>query len=404
MKRLILPAALCISAVLPTQSKANNILESFTVTTQNVEVRQFSESSMQLKSDSNAYFIKLEPNRAGKVIFALTGIGYTSTVKFTNLFFGVKITGYHDGQEIQPTYSFDDVNRDIVIDNGMLIFRRIYGSLPVWFDEQVDSINLKFSNSLSVHLNQYLGIQDIKILQPVEINSNPTAAPCKPNYVMIGIDGSSSIDKDERVLIGQQLLEFVRRSGFARDSHTLCVMEFGTDIMSVKESTEKHTLVDALQKYKRRKNHKSKYTSWTNWSIALDEAIAKKPDVYIFITDGWSNWSGNHASSFSAQYESLFKRCNTLKANGTRLLFITSDIDIQNNSKIILANFLNGQSTLELQEDRLNRNASLKDVDLITLNSFSMLSEINFSSLLDCPVVMPEILHKEDDAFVSVVW
>jgi hypothetical protein len=220
---------------------------------------------------------------------------------------------------------------------------------------------------------------------------------------MIGIDGSSSIDKKERILIGQQLLDFVRKSGFTRDSNTMCIVEFGSDVLSVVESQERSELIDALQKYKRDKNHKSKFTTWTSWSIAFDEALRRKPELLIFITDGWSNWNGRPVS-FSAQYESLLYKCNALKANGTRLLFITSEIDSQNNSKTILSNFLNGDGTREIKEHALSRTVDLKDIDLITLKGFAKMEEINFSSILHCPVEIPDISSTEEDVFASVIW
>lgn len=367
-----------------------HILESFTVTTQNVEVREFSGASIELKSDSNAYFIKLEPNREGKVIFSLAGIGYTSTVKFTNLLFGVKITGYCGEEKVFPTFSFDDVNRDIVTDNHMLIFQRIYGTLPVWFDEPVDSINLQFSNSHSVNLSQYLGIRDLRILAPMDVTPNPELTLCRPNQVMIALDGSSSIDRDERTLIATQLLDFSRRSGFARDSHRLFITEFGTQVFSVDEVTERKAAVHAMKQYKRDKNHRSKFTSWTNWSAVLDEAIQRKPDLLIMITDGWSNWNNQGPCSFSAQYEVLIQKSQQLKTHGTRILLVTAGIDAQQSMRTIFGNLLNGTETRELQGGDITLDTNLNDTDLITIADFSSMERINFSSLLHCEMeIMP---------------
>ena len=392
----------CLSLLIPLTSTANSV-ESFTITTQNVYVREFTESSIQLTSDTNSYFIKIEPHRMGKVIFSLSGIGYASTAKLSNLLFGVKITGYRNDEAVYPTFSFDDVNRDIIIEQNMLIFDRIHGSIPVWFNEQIDSINLQFSNSLSANISQYLGIRDLKIIQAMDISSNPHVLPCQQNRVMIGIDGSSSIDKNERELIGEQLLEFVKKSSFTQDSNQFCILEFGSDIVSVIESTERRILLDALQNYKRDKNDKSKFISWTNWSVAFDEAIERKPELFIFITDGWSNWNAHQPSSFSAQYESLVTKSNLLKANGTRLLFITSDIDIQTNSTTILYDFLNRDQTREMQDDILSREADLSDVDLITMKGFSKMSEINFSSILECPPELRDLVNN-DQCDTSQQW
>lgn len=404
MQHLVLFIVVCITMLIPFNTTANNISESFTITMQNVQVREFTESSIQLRSDTNSYFIKLEPHQEGKVIFSLSGIGYASTAKLPHLLFGVKITGYRDDQTIYPVFSFDDVNRDIIIEQNMLIFQRIYGSIPIWFNEQVDSINLQFSNSLSANISQYLGIQDLKIVATPDILSNPQINSCSENLVMIAIDGSSSIDSKERTTIGDQLLDFVRKSSFTRDSNRLCIVEFGSDISSVVESTEKRELIDALQKYKRDKNDKSKFTSWTNWSAAFDEALARNPELFIFITDGWSNWSNQQPRSFSAQYESLLSKCNTLKANGTRLLFVTSDIDIQHNSRSILYDFLNSDQTRELQEHMLSSDINLTDVDLITMHGFSKINEINFSSILECPEEHREMVATEVQRTFSPGW
>ncbi len=397
IKPFILGTGLCMSVLLPLKTTAN-ILESFRITMQNIEVRQCNESSIQFKTDSSSYMIKLEPNKSGTVVFSLSGIGYASTVKFSNLLFGVTITGYHDNTEVYPIFSVDDVNKDILVDGNRIIFPHIYGAIPVWFNEQVDSINLQFSNSLSADVAQYLGIQDLHIIPPMNIAANPEVIPCQDNMVMIAVDGSSSIDKREREMIGTQLLEFVRKSSFTQDSNQLCVVEFGSNVLSVVESPDKHILVDALQRYKRGKNHDAKFTTWTNWSAAFDAAIKRKPELFIFITDGWSNWTGK-PSSFSAQYETLLAKCNQLKTNGTRLLFVTSGIDGQGNSKSILSAFLNGDRTHELHEDVLADDTDLSDVDLITLTSFGTMHALNFASVLSCP---PPAYDPDDDFVVSL--
>lgn len=381
-----------------------HILESFTVTTQNVAVREFSGSSIELRSDSNAYFIKLEPNREGKVMFSLAGIGYTSTVRFTNLLFGVRIVGYCGEEEVYPTFSFDDVNRDIVMDNHMLIFQRIYGTLPVWFDEHVDSINLQFSNSHSVNMSQYLGIRDLRILAPAEISANPVLTTCRPNQVMIALDGSSSIDKDERTSIGNQLLEFSRRSGFARDSHQLFIAEFGTQVFSVDEATDRKDAVYAMKQYKRDKNHKSKYTSWTNWSAVLDEAIQRKPDLLILITDGWSNWTQQGPCSFSAQYETLIQKSNQLKSTGTRIVFVTAGMDAQQSTGVIFGNLLNGTQTLDVRASECTAETSLADADLVTLSDFTMMERIDFSTLLHCELEIPQIEIPDMPVDIVQTW
>ncbi|MDX1407273.1 MAG: hypothetical protein R3330_04045 [Saprospiraceae bacterium] len=384
MRKLALIIALTIHFLKPVSAVAN-VLESFTITMHNVEVRDITETSLRLRADSSMYSIKLEPNREGKVIFALSGIGYTSTARVSNLHFGVEITGYRGNDQVDPTFSIDDVNREVVVEDNKLKFKRINGAIPVWFDQVVDSINLRFYNSHELHVNQYLGLQDLRIIPVVDIMENPRNPLCREQTVMMGIDGSSSIDKKERALISSHLLRFVRKSGFTRDSNTLGIVEFGTDIHAMTVSAEKRELVGAVKEYKRCKNHKSKFMSWTNWSAVFDEAIRRQPDLFIFITDGWSNWNEQGPATFSAQFESLMEKCNRLKANGTRLLFVASDINHHSHAAQHLSYFLNGRRTVAVSAEMFNQSQSLEDVDLITLQRFANLSEVDFATMFECP-------------------
>jgi hypothetical protein len=383
MKYLIVYFGLFISLWTPQSLRATSIFETFTVSTHNVEVREFTESSIQLRSDHNSYFIKLEPNKNGSVVFALTGIGYSSTAKVSNLWFGVKITGYDQGEEVSPIISLDDINKGIIVEENMVKFKWISGSLPVVFDRHVDSINMQFSNSFGMDVSQYLGIEDLRIIPMTKMSANPELSVCEGNNIMIGIDGSSSIDKRERSIIGNQLLNFVKKSGLQEDSSSLCILEFGTQILAVDESVERDAQIKTVKQYKKGRNHKSKETSWTNWSAAFDEAILRKPDIFIFITDGWSNWDGQKPASFSAQYEHLIAQCNTLKANGTRLIFVTAGMDSHTSSKSNLFPFLNGNLTMVRHEGMLYDEANFSDVDLISMIGFSTLRQFKLSSVID---------------------
>jgi hypothetical protein len=384
MRNLIVLFGLLTVLLTPEKMLATSILESFTITTQNVVVREFTETSVQLKSNYNSYFIKLEPNKSGRVVFALSGIGYSSTASVDNLWFGVKITGYFGDQIVQPIISIDDVNKDVIIEGNTVKFQHISGSLPVVFDQQVDSINLQYFNSFGLNVHQYLGINDLRIIPVVEVSTNPILTTCEENNIMIGIDGSSSIDKRERAIIGNQLLNFVKKSGIQEDSSTLCILEFGTKLLAVDESAERDAQIKLVKRYKKGRNKKSKETSWTNWSAAFDEAITRKPDIFIFITDGWSNWYDHEPTSFSAHYEHLVEKCNTLKANGTRLVFVTSGMDGHSSTRSNLFSFLNGNLTMVRHEGMLYDDAKLSDVDLIAMEEFSTLRQFNLSSVLEC--------------------
>ena len=385
MKNLILLTGVLLTLLNPQAILANSILETFTITTRNVVVREFTESSIQLKSVNNSYFIKLEPNKSGRVVFALTGIGYSSTAKVSNLWFGVKITGYRNNKTVQPIISLDDINKDIIIEQNTVKFQWISGSLPVVFDQRVDSVNLQFFNSHGLDVSQYLGIQDLRIIPLIDVSTNPLLTSCEQNNIMIGIDGSSSIDKRERAIISNQLLNFVKKSNLQEDSSTLCILEFGTSLLAVDESAEKDAQIKTIKRYKRGRNHTTKETSWTNWSVAFDEAIERKPDIFIFITDGWSNWFDKEPMSFTAQYTQLIEKSNTLKENGTRVVFITSGMDSHITSKSNLFPFLNGNLTMAVHEGLLFSKISLNDVDLIAMTEFSTLRTFNMASILDCP-------------------
>jgi len=234
-------------------------------------------------------------------------------------------------------------------------------------------------------VNQYLSIEDLRIVPPMTVASNPELTACEKNDIMIGIDGSSSIDKRERVIIGNQLLNFVKKSGIQEDSSSLCILEFGTKLLAVDESADRDAQIKTVKRYKKGINKHSKETSWTNWSAAFDEAIARKPDIFIFITDGWSNWNMQQPKSFSAQFETLIDKCNTIKSNGTRLVFVTSGMDTHATGKSNLFPFLNGNLTMVRHEGSLYNDASLYDVDLIAMTEFSTLRKFNLASILDCP-------------------
>ncbi len=381
--RRLFPPAGVIAALLASGHSTANVLESFAVTMHDVEVRVLTETSIQFISDKHTYRILLRPNHEGRVMFSLAGIGYASTVRFSNLHFGVRVTGYHGEEIVMPVFNLDDVNRDVCIDRDVLTFRRIYGALPVWFNTQVDSVVLHFSNSHGADIDQYLAIQDLRLRPAMDILPNPDYIPCNAQRVMIALDGSSSIDNYERRLIGRHLLDFVRNSMNRNDPIQFTIVEYGSEILSLVESADRREVISALQNYKRG-THKPRTLQWTNWSAVFDAATVAQPDLLIFISDGWSNWRDERPVSFSAQYETLAWQCNTLKSQGTRLLFVTAELDTQHNSKAIFGSFLNGMHTRESRDADLPEDVRLFEIDLITLDRVSRIREVDFSSILEC--------------------
>lgn len=385
MRKLLFFLGALLSVVSLQATHSGSILESFTVTTENVTVREFTESALHLKTNSKNYMVKLEPNETGTVMFSLTDIVYTSTARFSNLAFGVKITGYQGSEIIYPIISTDDVNDRVMIEQNVVKFQDINGMIPVMFDIRVDSINLEFFNSIDIDVHQMLGIMDLKIVPHQKAITNPLLTSCETGKVMIGIDGSSSIDKKERGVIGRQMLHLVKESGYAQDSSTLCIMEFGTEVHSYTESQDPKTLYKAIKNYKRGRNYKRNNTSWTNWNAAFDKAIESNPEIFIFITDGWSNWDSEGPASFSSQYEELIRKSNTLKENGTRLLFITCGLEYHGASRSNLYPFLNGLVTRELYGMELHPETQLHEIDLVSLTEFASLDAINLASVYECP-------------------
>lgn len=387
MRKLLFVFGLVCNIGTSLSSYANSsILESFDITTENAVVRDHSGSSLHLNSSSRSYFVKLEPNKQGNVVFSLSDINYASTVRVTNLAFGVRITGYLGEHVINPIISVDDVNDRVVIEGNVVKFQNIHGMIPVMFDHQVDSVNLEFFNNYEMDVKQYLAIHDLKIMPKQETLPNPILAQSEGGSIMIGIDGSSSIDKKERTVIGKQLLQLVKRSGFAQDTNTMSIVEFGSEVHASTESTDQKELYRAIKAYRKGKNHPSKKrTSWTNWAAAFDAAIAGKPEIFVFITDGWSNWQGEGQSSFVGQYHKLVAKTNKLKENGTRLLFITCGLAEQGGSMSTLYPFLGGSQTRQLVDFQLGPDVQLHEVDLISLNEFASLEEIDLTTIFDVP-------------------
>lgn len=356
----------------------------FTVTTQNAEVKEMTQTSVTLRSEHDAYFIKLEPQRPGNVIFSLSDIGYSSTAKIPDLAFQVKITGFKENKEVYPLFGLDDINEHIIAEGNILRFQRIRGAVPVWFTEPVDSVNLEYSNSHRANVHQFLRIQDLRVVDPLMVLPNPAFSPCRENRIMVAVDGSSSMDKKERKQVGREFIDFVRESEETPDTNTFSILEYGTGVTASMTSTDSREIVQAMRDYKRRKHKPRRTASFTNWSAAFDKVISEKPDLFIFITDGWSNWQGGQPVSFTAIYPGLVNQCNAIKANGTRIMFILSGMQILNSDGSVLSTFVNGEHTVSCSVTEEMTAADMQCVDIFHLGEFSMIDQLPLSSLLSC--------------------
>lgn len=384
MNFILLPMLFWMAVSNPGES-GSLVEQAFKVSTQNVEVKKFTDSSIQLKSENNSYVIKLEPNREGNVAFSVTGIGYMATYNFRDLQFGIRITGYRADEEVFPTFNMDGNNEDIRLEHNTMIFQQIHGSVPVWFHEPVDSIKLIYENSLMADVQQYLRIEDLKIISQQDVSQNPGMSACEKQHIMVAIDGSSSILPEERRRIAKQFLRIVRHSQMARDSNSFTVLEFGSDVLSEKSLDSKKDLIRTLKEYKKMKRWKNRQVSWTNWSAAFEAAIEQRPDLFIFVTDGWSNFYNSRPASFTAQYENLFVQTNQIKNNGTRILFIASKMDEGHEAQTVLKQYLNGENTRHVAIDEATMQAvDVGQADLVKLSTFADLEKINFATVLRC--------------------
>jgi hypothetical protein len=342
------------------------------------------QTSVTLRSEHDAYFIKLEPQRAGNVIFSLSDIGYSSTAKIPDLAFQVEITGYKENKEVYPLFGLDDINEHIIVEGNILRFQRIRGAVPVWFTEPVDSVNLEYSNSHRANVHQFLRIKDLRVVDPLMVLPNPAFSPCRENRILVAVDGSSSMDKKERKQVGREFIDFVRVSEETTDTNTFSILEYGTGVTASMTSTDSKEILAAMRDYKRRKHKPRRTASFTNWSAAFDKVITEKPDLFIFITDGWSNWQGGQPVSFTAVYPGLVEQCNAIKANGTRILFIISGMQILNSDGAVLSAFLNGENSVACHGSEEMHASDLRSIDIIHLEDFSMIDEVPLPALLSC--------------------
>jgi len=367
-----------------THLPSTSVFEEFKISTASADVYAHTASSLKLESQSPTYQLKLEPNSQGKVVFSLGRHGYRSTLNVKNLAFGVHIRGFKDGNHVSPSFNLDDTYTNIAIDSNFVRFQQLFDPIPVYFNSEVDSVKLIFSNSHGLDVQQYVSIDDLKIMGAQDVEENPLLKSCEHTSIMFGIEGSSSIDKSERKTISKQLLALSKQPSTTLDSNQICIMEFGKNVHAMSESLVKKEIIKNIKSYKKGKNGHKVKTEYANWEAAFDRAIIRQPDIFIFITDRWSNYSNNGPTSFNGQLETLVSKCNTLKSNGTRLLFITSglnDSGAENNSLYAL---LNQQDTREVVDMELASAINLRDVDLISLKDFEAMELIDLTTLLDC--------------------
>ncbi len=376
--------AMCIALLALVDSSAKGIYDEFTIHSSNTDVSSFSDKTLRLESTAREFSTVLEPNLDGRVMFSLSDHRYRSTITPKDLYFGVRIEGFKDSALVNPSINIDASFRDVFLDGNMLIFKHIDYPIPVLFESGVDSIRLHFSNSHGYNFHQYITIDELQVLESVETKSNPILLDCEHQSIMIAIQGSEGIDKVERKSIAKQLREFFKSGATLEDSTMVSIVEFGHKVTSSSEAINPKEISNTLKDYKKRAKSQEAKSSITNWQSALDEALDKKPDVFILVTNSWSNYSAGSLSTINAQHAGLVEKCNEIKANGTRLLFITSGLYDPNKGNTTLLAMLNEQQTESVVQDSLHHQLDLKTVDLIAMEGFRNFQLIDLSSLVRC--------------------
>jgi|GEM_PF-2207319 len=372
-------------------STARDVYDEFTIHSSNTDVSSFSDKTLRLESTSREFSTVLQPNLDGRVMFSLSDHRYRSTITPKNLYFGVRIEGFKDSMLVNPSINIDASFRDVFLDGNMLIFKQIDFPIPVLFESGVDSIRLHFSNSHGYNFHQYITIDELQVLESVETKANPILVDCEHQSIMVAIQGSDGISKAERKSISKQLRDFFKSGVSAADSTMVSIVEFGRKVTSSSESIDPKEISSTLKDYKKRAKSEEAKSSITNWQSALDEALEKQPDVFILVTNSWSNYSGGGLATINAQHAGLVEKCNEIKANGTRLLFITSGLYDQSKSNTTLLAMLNEQQTESIVQDSLHQQIDLKTVDLISMEGFRNFQMIDLTSLIRCSEIGDEI-------------
>lgn len=355
--------------------------EAFDIYTSNVEVDAFADRTLDMRSKHNLYQVKLIPRSEGNVAFALSEIIFRSTIRVPDLHFRIRVMGYVGGQPVVPVFSVDGNNQDIFIEDTDVIFRHIYGTIPVYFDDVVDSVKLEYSNSHGLNLDQYLRLEDLRVLVQKEIIPNPDMSDLtQGHHIMMAIDGSSSVGKQDRQQIYQCVRHLIGKLDFAEQDSAISILDFGTDINGAFEFRSKRTFQSKLKTFKKRK-YASVSVRYTNWSTVFQRALEEKPKTLFIVTDGWSNYYEEQQSNFTAHLNELIDLSNAVKANGTRIVFIGAGLHHTVGSVKLLEKLLDGSDTRSWRAGEYAMPLNVHETDFIALDDFQSLYDIDLSAL-----------------------
>lgn len=386
MKRLLIVCG--IGLLLQGLLLANNTSDDspFKIYTSNVEVKQWSSGSLEMFAKDYSYRIKLIPEGEGHVSFALSEITFRSTLLLPNLLFRVQIIGYKSDQVVYPIFCTDAMNDRIAFEDGQLTFRHIYGSIPVWFDEHIDSVELVYSNSHSINLEQSFKIDQLSLLPSVDVSFNPTNINLTSRRPMIAIDASSSMDDKARKTLIRHLSKMVKDYDTSDADSAFTFIEFSTDIDHQFEARDKKTFKKKIQSYLAY-DYDSDLVQFTNWSVALHKALIEKPTHLLLITDGWSNYYNGQKTGILNHINDLSELCNKIKQNGTRIIVMTSGLNQTQHSTDLLKQLLNGKRTAVYNPVMSHTYDDFIYADLIGLNDFKELKQLNLIDLVAPNVV-----------------
>lgn len=361
--------------------KKDDLVETFEIYVNNVQVNSIEARSLRMYSTHHEYKVKLVPTEQGKVSFTLTDIRFRSTINLPRFLFRVNVVGYIEGEKVLPEFHVDESNRNIYVDSTEIYFREIYGGIPVWFNEPVDSIMLTYSNSHGLNLVQYVLLADIRIMHQSDIHPNPTIIATARRDIMLAIDVSTSTSRIDRKNIYRGLKNILGKLNYIDQDSQIAVVNFGTEIYGQYRFGSEKAFKKVYKDLMEEKFDESQEIRYSNWAAPLELALKEKPGILLIVTNGWSNYYNGKPSLFTAHLEDLIELSNKVKAGGTRIIYLTVGFKNGLDKNSMLASLLDGKETEVWQSASLNKPIP-DNVDIVSIPEFSKLENVRFDTLV----------------------
>lgn len=369
-----------------TEMNYSDLDDNFRIYTDNVDVNSMVASSLQMQTTHGEYGLKLVPLHHGLVCFTLADIRYRTNVKVPNLFFRVQAVGYINGEEVLPNFNIDKSNPDVAVDKDKLYFKQIHGGIPVWFNEQVDSVKLTYSNSHGISLPQYLFLADLHLLSPqIDVNKNPSSSVGqKGKDIMLALDFSTSVTKRERRKMYRYFKSFTGEMEFTDADSSLAFLNFGTEVYDELEIRGKREFRKTFKasRYPEIDKINNHGTRYTNWSAPLLKALEERPKTLIILTDGWSNYFNGSQEIFTTHFADLVRLSNRVKENGTRIVFVTIGFNQETADQSLLSYLVDGRSSQIFHDEHHDLSKVTRETDIISLRDYTSLKQLNLMALL----------------------